>query len=91
MQLSKLLGRQVFVSAVVPEHSRLERAVPEYEGGVPEVVRESAAVDNTGVSIRSGGVAPGAFFDFGQVHLAMVALARMRTVYAAGDFDDRRL
>jgi hypothetical protein len=43
------------------------------------------------VSIRSGGVAPGAFFDFGQVHLATAALARMRTVYTAGDFDDRRL
>ncbi|WP_405950602.1 MOSC domain-containing protein [Streptomyces prunicolor] len=91
VELSKLLGRQVSISAVVPEHSRLERAVPEYEGGVPETVRESAVVDSTGASITSGGVAPGTFFDFGQVHLVTTAsLARMRTVYPAGDFDARR-
>ncbi|MEU6200695.1 MOSC N-terminal beta barrel domain-containing protein [Streptomyces sp. NPDC047061] len=91
MQLSKLLGRQVFVSAVVPEHSRLERAVPDYEGGVPDVVRETASVDATGASITTGGVASGTFFDFGQVHLVTTAsLHRMRTVYPAGDFDARR-
>jgi uncharacterized protein YcbX len=91
LRLSKLLGRQVFVSAAVPEHGRLERAVPAYEGGVPEVVRESAAVDDTGESITTGSVAPGTFFDFGQVHLVTTAaLARMRTVYPAGDFDARR-
>jgi uncharacterized protein YcbX len=91
LRLSKLLGRQVFVSAAVPEHGRLERAVPAYEGGVPEVMRESAAVDDTGESITTGSVAPGTFFDFGQVHLVTTAaLARMRTVYPAGDFDARR-
>jgi uncharacterized protein YcbX len=91
LRLSELLGRQVFVSAAVPEHGRLERAVPAYEGGVPEVVRESAAVDDTGESITTGSVAPGTFFDFGQVHLVTTAaLARMRTVYPAGDFDARR-
>lgn len=90
-QLSKLLGRQVFLSAVVPEHGRLERAVPEYEGGVPDSVRERAAVDATGASITTGGVAPGTFFDFGRVHLVTTAsLARMREVYPAGDFDARR-
>ncbi|MFE2070054.1 MOSC domain-containing protein [Streptomyces sp. NPDC059467] len=90
-QLSKLLGRQVFLSAFVPEHSRLERAVPEYEGGVPDSVRETAAVDATGASITTGGVAPGTFFDFGRVHLVTTAsLARMREVYPAGDFDARR-
>jgi len=90
-ELSKLLGRQVSVSGVVPEHGRLERAVPEYEGGVPDVVRESATVDATGVSITTGGVAPGTFFDFGRVHLVTTAaLDRMRSVYPAGDFDARR-
>ncbi|WP_089099658.1 MOSC domain-containing protein [Streptomyces hyaluromycini] len=91
VRLSELLGRQVFVSAVVPEHGRLERAVPEYEGGVPEAVRETAAVDATGASITTGSVAPGTFFDFGRVHLVTTAsLARMRTVHPGGDFDARR-
>ena len=90
-RLSKLLGRPVFVSADVPERSRLERAVPEYEGGVPEAVRKSASVDATGESITTGSVAPGTFFDFGRVHLVTTAsLDRMRTVYPAGDFDVRR-
>ncbi|MFD7876879.1 MOSC domain-containing protein [Streptomyces sp. NPDC059766] len=89
--LSKLLGRQVFCSAVVPEHGRLERAVPGYEGGVPDAVRASAAVDVTGESITTGSVAPGTFFDFGRVHLVTTAaLARMREVYPGGDFDPRR-
>ncbi|WP_405969228.1 MOSC domain-containing protein [Streptomyces sp. NBC_00988] len=65
--------------------------MPEYEGGVPEAVRESAVVDATGASVTSGSVAPGTFFDFGQVHLVTTAsLARMRTMYPAGDFDARR-
>ncbi|MFF0186561.1 MOSC domain-containing protein [Streptomyces sp. NPDC005244] len=90
-RLSRLLGRQVFLSAAVPERSRLERAVPEYEGGVPDVVRATASVDATGESITSGTVAPGTFFDFGKVHLVTTAsLARMREVYPAGDFDVRR-
>ncbi|WP_062651584.1 MOSC domain-containing protein [Streptomyces maremycinicus] len=90
-RLSKLLGRPVFLSAAVPQHSRLERAVPEYEGGVPDSVRGTAAVDETGVSITTGSVARGTFFDFGRVHLVTTAsLARMRGVYPAGDFDARR-
>ncbi|MGX1541238.1 MOSC domain-containing protein [Streptomyces adustus] len=89
--LSKLLGRQVSCSAVVPEHGRLERAVPAYEGGVPDTMRASAFVDETGESITTGGVAPGTFFDFGRVHLVTTAaLARMREVYPSGDFDPRR-
>ncbi|MFD4509882.1 MOSC domain-containing protein [Streptomyces sp. NPDC058457] len=91
VRLSKLLGRPVFVSAVAPEQSRLERAVPDYEGGVPDVVRATASVDATGASITTGSVAPGTFFDFGRVHLVTTAsLDRMRTVYPAGDFDPRR-
>jgi uncharacterized protein YcbX len=90
-RLSKLLGREVFLSAEMPEHGRLERAVPEYEGGVPVAVRASAYVDVTGENITTGGVAPGTFFDFGRVHLVTTAsLARMREVYPAGDFDARR-
>ncbi|MFF7285508.1 MOSC domain-containing protein [Streptomyces griseorubiginosus] len=91
VRLSELLGRKVFLSAVAPEHSRLERAVPEYEGGVPDVVRKSASVDATGTSITTGSVAPGTFLDFGQVHLLTTAsLARMREVHPAGAFDARR-
>lgn len=90
-ELSKLLGRRVFLSAVVPEDGRLERAVPAYEGGVPDSVRESATVDATGESITTGGVAAGTFFDFGRVHLVTTAaLDRMRAVHPAGDFDARR-
>ncbi|WP_089106944.1 MOSC domain-containing protein [Streptomyces hyaluromycini] len=90
-RLSKLLGRPVFLSAAVPEHGRLERAVPEYEGGVPDSVREKATVDATGASITTGSVATETFFDFGRVHLVTtVSLARMRGVYPAGDFDARR-
>ncbi|MPY30913.1 MOSC domain-containing protein [Streptomyces adustus] len=91
LRLSKLLGRQVSCSAVVPEHGRLERAVPAYEGGVPDTMRASAFVDETGESITTGGVAQGTFFDFGRVHLVTTAaLARMREVYPGGDFDPRR-
>lgn len=90
-RLGKLLGREVFVSAAVPERGRLERAVPEYEGGVPAVVRESAFVDETGERVTTGSVASGTFFDFGRVHLVTTAaLDRMRTVYPGGDFDARR-
>ncbi|MFE7171230.1 MOSC domain-containing protein [Streptomyces sp. NPDC057616] len=91
LRLSKLMGRQVFVSAEVPEHGRLERAVPEYQGGVPDAVRESAEVDATGETVTTGGVARGTFFDYGRVHLVTTAaLTRMREVYPAGDFDARR-
>ncbi|MFC8428366.1 MOSC domain-containing protein [Streptomyces sp. NPDC057253] len=90
-RLSELLGRKVFLSATLPEHGRLERAVPEYEGGVPDVVRRSASVDATGTSITTGSVAAGTFFDFGRLHLVTTAsLARMRAVHPAGDFDARR-
>lgn len=90
-RLSKLLGRQVLVSASAPAHSRLERAVPEYEGGVPDAVRATASVDGTGEKITVGGVAPGTFFDYGRVHLVTTSsLARLRAVYPGGDFDPRR-
>ncbi|WP_037627652.1 MOSC domain-containing protein [Streptomyces aureus] len=89
--LGKLLGRPVHLSSVVPEHGRLERAVPAYEGGVPEVLRDSASVDETGESITTGRVAGGTFFDFGRVHLVTTSSsARMREAYPAGDFDPRR-
>ncbi|WP_328744782.1 MOSC domain-containing protein [Streptomyces sp. NBC_00285] len=91
VRLCTLLGREVFVCAVVPEHVRLERAVPDYEGGVPAVLRKSAFVDETGERVTTGSVAPGTFFDFGRVHLVTTAaLDRMRTVYPGGDFDARR-
>ena len=90
-RLSKLLGRQVFVSAGAPEHSTLERAVPEYEGGVPDAARATASVDDTGAEITVGTVASGTFFDFGRVHLVTTSsLARLRAVYPDGDFDPRR-
>lgn len=81
----------MFVSASAPADGRLERAVPAYEGGVPDVVRATASVDGTGESITVGGVAAGTFFDFGRVHLVTTAsLARARAAYPAGDFDPRR-
>ncbi|MDR3083051.1 MAG: MOSC domain-containing protein [Streptomyces sp.] len=90
-RLSKLLGRQVFVSASTPTHSTLERAVPEYEGGVPDAVRATAFVDDTGVKITAGKVASGTFFDYGRVHLVTTSsLTRLQAIYPAGDFDPRR-
>ncbi|MEU1226264.1 MOSC domain-containing protein [Streptomyces sp. NPDC005828] len=90
-RLSKLLGRQVCVSASAPAHSTLERAVPEYEGGVPDAVRATAFVDGTGEKITAGKVASGTFFDYGRVHLVTTSsLTRLQSVYPAGDFDPRR-
>ncbi|WP_458248257.1 MOSC domain-containing protein [Streptomyces sp. MAI_2237] len=90
-RLSELLDRKVFVSASAPADSTLERAVPEYEGGVPDAVRATASVDGTGEKITVGQVAAGTFFDYGQVHLVTTSsLARLRAVYPNGDFDPRR-
>ena len=90
-RLSKLLGREVRVSDSTPADSTLERAVPEYEGGVPDAVRAKASVDGTGTEITVGTVASGTFFDFGRVHLVTTSsLARLRAVYPEGDFDTRR-
>jgi len=89
--LSELLSRRVSVSDVPPEQGSLERAVPEYEGGVPEAARERAFVDETGDTITSGGVAPGTFFDFGMVHLVTTpSLDHLRSVNPAEDFDASR-
>ncbi|WP_239015500.1 MOSC domain-containing protein [Streptomyces sp. CdTB01] len=90
-RLSKLLGRRVFVSSSVPAHSTLERAVPKYEGGVPDAVRASASVDGTGEEITVGKAAPGTFFDYGRVHLVTTSsLTKLRSVHPTGDFDPRR-
>ncbi|MFI1767785.1 MOSC domain-containing protein [Streptomyces sp. NPDC020800] len=89
--LSELLGRPVTVSASAPADSALERAVPEYEGGLPDLVRATASVDGTGEKITVGRVSPGTFFDFGRVHLVTTSsLARLRAVCPSGDFDARR-
>ncbi|MCX5387078.1 MOSC domain-containing protein [Streptomyces sp. NBC_00083] len=91
LRLSTLLGREVTLSDRPPLKATLERAVPEYEGGVPDVVREEAYVDATGTSVTAGGVAAGSFFDFGMAHLVTTAsLERLRAAHPAGDFDARR-
>lgn len=91
LRLSDLLGRKVSLSDISPEQGVLERAVPEYAGGVPDVVRERALVDETGDTITRGQVADGTFFDFGKVHLITTSsLRRLRATYPAGDFDPRR-
>jgi uncharacterized protein len=90
-RLSELLGRRVTVSGRPPKAGVLERAVPEYEGGLPDIARERAFADETGERITSGEVAAGTFFDYGQIHLVTTAsLARMRAAHPAGDFDARR-
>ncbi|MGV9342399.1 MOSC domain-containing protein [Streptomyces sp. NPDC003688] len=91
-RLSKLLGREVFVSDD-PDRGggALERAVPAYEGGLPDVLRDTARTDATGAAVTSGRVAPGTFFDYGRVHLVTTAsLERLRSAYPGGDFDARR-
>ncbi|SFN95457.1 hypothetical protein SAMN04487980_104011 [Streptomyces sp. cf124] len=91
-RLSKLLGRHVSLSDTPRQHGgTLERAVPEYEGGVPDALRSTATTDATGVAITSAQVAPGTFFDYGTVHLVTTAaLARLRATHPTGDFDPRR-
>ncbi|MDX2524509.1 MOSC domain-containing protein [Streptomyces europaeiscabiei] len=91
-RLSRLLGRRVCLSDMPGEQGGvLERAVPDYAGGVPDDLRSTATTDATGAAITSGRVAPGAFFDYGTVHLVTTtALARLRAAYPTGDFDPRR-
>ncbi|MFG5718019.1 MOSC domain-containing protein [Streptomyces murinus] len=90
-RLSDLLGRQVSVSDKPPQHGALERAVPGYEGGLPDVLRAKASPDETGDLITSGRVAPGTFFDYGTVHLVTTAsLRRLQQAYPAGDFAPHR-
>ncbi|SDK35083.1 MOSC domain-containing protein [Nonomuraea jiangxiensis] len=91
-RLTELLGRRVFLSDTPPgEGGTLERAVPEYPGGVADSVRETASADATGALITSGQVAPGTFFDFGALHLVTTStLDRLRAAHPAGDFDPRR-
>ncbi|MFF4582030.1 MOSC domain-containing protein [Streptomyces sp. NPDC001389] len=90
-RLSGLLGRPVTVSGEPPDHGLLERAVPAYEGGIPEVMRARASVDGTGETITSGRVAAGTFFDFGRIHLVTAnSLRRLRRSHPAGDFDPGR-
>ncbi|MGC0334045.1 uncharacterized protein YcbX [Streptomyces sp. SAI-170] len=90
--LSKLLGREVTLAqAPDPQGHRLERAVPDYPGGIPERLRETARPDDSGALVTSGGVAPGTFFDFGRVHLVTTStLARLRAAHPSGDADARR-
>jgi uncharacterized protein YcbX len=91
-RLSALLGRRVVLSDTPPEHGgRLERAVPDHRGGIPDRLRAATFADATGATITSGSTPPGSFFDYGTVHLVTTAtLARLRSAYPAGDFDPRR-
>ncbi|MEU1369144.1 MOSC domain-containing protein [Streptomyces sp. NPDC005803] len=90
-RLSKLLGRQVYLPTDAPAHSTLERAVPEYEGGVPDAVRATAFVDGTGERITVGKVASGTFFDYGRIHLITTSsLTRLQGLCPSSDFDPRR-
>lgn len=90
-RLSRILGRPVVVSDKPPRHGLLERAVPEYEGGVSEAARSAAVTDATGISITSGQVAAGTFFDFGPVHVVTTAtLETLRRRHPGHDFDPRR-
>ncbi|WP_037908859.1 MOSC domain-containing protein [Actinacidiphila yeochonensis] len=90
-RLSKLLGREVALSDLPPEQGRLERAVPEYAGGIPEAARRQAEVDATGTAVTVGSVAAGTFLDFGRLHLVTTSsLERLRAARPAGDADPRR-
>ncbi|MEV7543952.1 MOSC domain-containing protein [Streptomyces sp. NPDC089915] len=90
-RLSGLLDRPVRVSDEPTGSGLLERAVPAYEGGLPEALRASASVDGTGEEITAGRVAAGTFFDFGRVHLVTAnSLRRLRGTHPGGDFDPRR-
>ena len=90
-RLSHVLGHQVFISGSAPAHSTLERAVPEYEGGVSDAARARAFVDRTGQEITVGKLASRTFFDYGRVHLITTSsLTRLRAAYPGVDFDPRR-
>ncbi|THA51443.1 MOSC domain-containing protein [Streptomyces sp. A1136] len=90
--LSALLGRDVALSRTPPRHgAALERAVPEYEGGIPDRLRDTASTDATGATVTTGRVAPGTFLDFGRIHLVTTStLRRLRAVHPGGDVDARR-
>lgn len=85
-RLSALLGRRVVLSDTPPEHGgRLERAVPDHRGGIPDRLRATTFTDATGATITSGSTPPGSFFDYGTLHLVTTAtLARLRSAYPAG-------
>jgi uncharacterized protein YcbX len=90
-RLSALLGRPVSLSDAPPRDGLLERAVPEYAGGLPEAQAAAAVVDGTGTAITSGRVADGTFFDFGAVHLVTTgSLDTLRRHNPGADFDPRR-
>lgn len=90
-RLSALLGRPVSVSGTPPQRGVLERAVPDYVGGLPEALAARAVMDDTGTAITSGHVAEGTFFDFGAVHLVTTGgLDSLRTHHPTGDVDARR-
>lgn len=91
-RLTALLDRAVSLSQRPSEQGgTLARAVPEYAGGVPEALRETASTDATGTAVTSVRTAPGTFLDFGAVHLVTTAsLDRLRAAHPAGDFDPRR-
>jgi hypothetical protein len=54
----------------------LERAMPEYEGGVPDALRSTAITDATGAAITSGQVAPGTFFNYAPLPASVTSSAR---------------
>ncbi|MBB5866910.1 uncharacterized protein YcbX [Allocatelliglobosispora scoriae] len=86
-RLGELLGRPVTLSDRPPTGGALQRVVPDFDGGLPDLLRDAVTADETGALLTTGGVADGTFFDFGRLHLVTTSgLAALR----AGIGDARR-
>lgn len=90
-RLSALLGRPVRMSDKPVEHGRIERAVPDYDGGAPRSALADSVLDATGTRVTSVGVAAGSFRDFGDLHaVTTTTLRTLRQRRPGPDFDPVR-
>ncbi|BCJ28588.1 MOSC domain-containing protein [Actinocatenispora sera] len=90
-RLSELLGRPARMSDQPPRQARLERAVPDYDGGAPQSALADSVLDATGTRVTSVGIAAGSFLDFGALHAVTTSTLQTLRGRAPGpDFDPRR-
>jgi uncharacterized protein YcbX len=90
-RLSALLGRPVRLSDKPLQDGRIERAVPDYDGGAPQSALADSVLDATGTRVTSVGVATDSFRDFGPLHAVTTStLQTLRQRRPGPDFDPLR-